>query len=169
MKEELQNERIEDLMKKPEPGKWVGIVHLKLVKESRTLYGIKRFKEPKAVVEMVRPLFDLADREVLAVMSLNAKNEPLAVEIVAVGGLDSCCVDIRNIFKHALLNNAASIICFHNHPSGYPEPSQEDEQITRRIKESGELLGIRLLDHVIIGDGQFYSFQESGKLEGERP
>lgn len=169
MKEGLQNERIEDLMKQPEPGKWVGIVHLKLVKESRTLYGIKRFEEPKAVVEMVRPLFDLADREVMAVMSLNVKNEPLAVEIVAVGGLDSCCVDIRNIFKHALLNNAALIICFHNHPSGYPEPSQEDEQITRRIKESGELLGIRLLDHVIIGDGQFYSFQEYGKLEGERP
>ena len=88
-----------------------------------------------------------------------------AVEIVAVGGVDSCAVDVKNIFKHALLNNASYIICFHNHPSGYTLPSREDEKFTERLVTAGRILNLPMIDHIIVGDDDFYSFRENGKLE----
>ena len=89
----------------------------------------------------------------------------MAVEIVAVGGVDSCAVDVKNIFKHALLNNASYIICFHNHPSGYTLPSREDEKFTERLVTAGRILNLPMIDHIIVGDDDFYSFRENGKLE----
>ena len=86
------------------------------------------------------------------------------MEIAAVGGVDSCVVDIKNIFKHALLNNASYVICFHNHPSGYPNPSREDKQFTERLIAAGQILNLPVLDHVIVGEGQCYSFKERGEL-----
>lgn len=153
------------MMKRPIPKKKVGIIHLQMVKDSRILYGMKRFTQPDEAVRMVRPLFEMADRELVTVLSLNTKIEPLAMEIASVGGLNACSVDIRDIFKHAILNNAAYIICFHNHPSGDPMPSPSDMQLTARIKQSGDLLGIPLIDHIIIGEDDFYSFREQGRIE----
>lgn len=89
----------------------------------------------------------------------------MAVEVAAVGGISSCSVDIRNIFKHALLNNAAYVICFHNHLSGDPDPSRDDKNLTKRIQESGKLLGIYLIDHIVIGNPGFYSFREHGLID----
>lgn len=80
--------------------------------------------------------------------------------MVSKGNLNSSIVHPREIFKRAVLNNAASIICMHNHPSGDPTPSQNDIDITKRIDEAGELMGIPLLDHVIIGDGTYISLKE---------
>jgi DNA repair protein RadC len=99
----------------------------------------------------------------MIVMSLDAKNTPIAVEITAVGGIDNCVLDVRNIFKYAVISNASNIICFHNHPSGIPESSEDDKAITRRIKEAGNLLGIPLLDHIIIGQS-YCSLKEKGYL-----
>ena len=99
-----QEERILDMMKLPVPRKRVGIVHLEMVRESRTLYGMKRFQNPKDAAELVRPLCEKSDREMMLVLSLNGRLEPQAVEIAAVGGVSSCSVDIRSIFKHALLS-----------------------------------------------------------------
>ncbi|WP_312432449.1 JAB domain-containing protein [Lacrimispora sp.] len=165
MKEKTQIERITDLMRKPEIKKRIGIVHLQMVKDSKSLCGLSPFSSPQKAVDMMKPLFELSDREMFAILSLNVKLEPMAVEIVAVGGISTCIVDVRNIFKHALLNNASYVICFHNHLSGDPEPSHEDHMITGRIRESGKLLGIPLIDHLIIGEFGFYSFQESGLVE----
>lgn len=109
----VQEKQLEGMMKRPIPKKKVGIIHLEMVRESRILYGMRRFSQPDEAVDMVRPLFAMADRELMLVMSLNTKLEPMAVEIAAVGGLNVCSVDVRNLFKHALLNNAAYIICFH--------------------------------------------------------
>jgi len=145
-------------------GNRVGIVHLEMVREERSLYGMESFKSPTEAVSTVRPLFEKSDREMMVVISLDAKNTPIAVEIVAVGGIDSCVVDVRNIFKHAVISNASSIICFHNHPSGMPEPSEADKAITRRIKEAGNLLGISLLDHIIVGRDSYYSLEEHREL-----
>lgn len=70
-----------------------------------------------------------------------------------------------HIFKHAILNNGAYIICFHNHPSGDIQPSQEDIKLTRRIEECGRILGIQLVDHIILGgEGNYYSFSSQGKI-----
>lgn len=145
-------------------GHRVGIIHLEMVREERSLYGMERFKSASEAVETIRPLFEKADREMMVVMSLDVKNTPIAVEVVAVGGIDSCVIDVRNIFKHAVISNASNIICFHNHPSGIPEPSEDDKAITRRIKEAGILLGIPLIDHIIIGDDTYYSLEEHREL-----
>ena len=163
-----QEERILDMMKLPVLRKRVGIVHLEMVRESRTLYGMKRFQNPKDAAELVRPLCEKSDREMMLVLSLNGRLEPQAVEIAAVGGVSSCSVDIRSIFKHALLSNAEYVICFHNHPSGDPEPSREDELLTGRIRSAGELLGMELVDHIILGEGNaYYSFRDHGRLCGD--
>lgn len=104
----------------------------------------------------------------MLVLSLNGRLEPQAVEIAAVEGVSSCSVDIRSIFKHALLSNAEYVICFHNHPSGDPEPSREDELLTGRIRSAGELLGMELVDHIILGEGNaYYSFRDHGRLSGD--
>ena len=110
MRKRTQEERILDMIKRPVPRKRVGIVHLEMVRERRTLYGMKRFQNPREAAEMVRPLCEKADREMVLVLSLNGRLEPQAVEIAAVGGISSCNVDIRSLFKHALLNNASITI-----------------------------------------------------------
>ena len=82
---------------------------------------------------------------------------------ISTGGIDNTAVDVRLIMKHCLLNNATVLACVHNHPSGSLKPSKEDEDITSKIKRAGELLNIKLIDHVIIGD-TYYSFHDNGKL-----
>lgn len=159
-----QERQMENMMKKPVPGKKVGIIHLQMVKEEKYLYGMGRFSKAEEAVEMVNPLLMMSDRETMVVMSLTVNMESLALEIVAVGGTTSCQIGIGNIFKHALLNNAARIVCFHNHPSGDPAPSGEDRLFTRRVQKAGDLLGIELTDHIIIGHRKFYSFHEHGEL-----
>ena len=165
MSQYLQKKQLESMMKEPAVGKQIGIIRLLMVKEGRSLYGMERISSPEDALKSVSPLFAMADREMMAVMSLTARMEPLAFEIAAVGGLASYIIDIGNIFKHALLNNAASVLCFHNHPSGDPEPSRDDRVITRNISSAGKLLGIELTDHIIIGEGTFYSFREHGELD----
>ena len=164
MKNNMQKEQLESMMKRPIPKKRVEVIRLRMVREGRMLYGMYRFSKLEEAVDMVRPLFAMADREMMLVMSLNTRLEPLAVEIAAVGGLNACSVDSRDIFKHTVLNNAAFIVCFHNHPAGDPEPSQQDRQITARLEKAGRILGIPLIDHIIIGDYGFYSFREHGDI-----
>lgn len=160
MKEKSQKEKLESMMKRPIPKKKVGIVRLEMVKESRCLYGTRKFRKPEEAAEMIRPLLKAADREMLVVLALNNQMEPQALEIAAVGGLNHCYIEPREIYKLAILNNAAAIICFHNHPSGDCKPSKEDRLLTERLKKAGEILGIRMIDHIVIGEDCFYSFRE---------
>lgn len=96
---------------------------------------------------------------------MDTKNQPIAINVVSVGTLSSSLVHPREVFKPAILSNSASIILSHNHPSGDCTPSSEDISVTARIKESGKLLGIELLDHIIIGDMDGYiSVKEKGIL-----
>lgn len=168
MQKKSQKEVLDGMMKRPIPRKKIGIIRLQMVKES-SLYGMKHFTQPREAVELVKPFFDRADREMAVVMSLSTKLEPLALEIAAVGGINVCNVDVRDIFKHSLLNNAAYVICFHNHPFGDPEPSRADRLLTRRLEEGGSLLGIPLIDHIIISDLGYYSFREKGLINGTGP
>lgn len=86
-----------------------------------------------------------------------------------MGGVCACSVDARDLFKHAILSNATQIMLFHNHLSSRLQPSREDIEVTERIKKAGEILGIRLLDHIIIGPGKDYlSFKEEGISPFER-
>ncbi len=103
------------------------------------------------------------DREAFVVMPIDTKNWIVGVHIVAIGALDNVSVHPREVFKFAVLKNAANIIVAHNHPSGDPIPSPADRALTRRLSEAGEILGIPLLDHLIIGERaeEVYSFQET--------
>ncbi len=103
-------------------------------------------------------------RENFMAVHLDTKNRILCLDPVSVGSLNASIVHPREVFKSCLLSSAAALILIHNHPSGDPTPSQEDHAITSRLKEGSELLGIRLLDHVIIGDARHFSFADQGLL-----
>lgn len=107
--------------------------------------------------------------EILLVMCLNTKNKVVAVHRCFIGSLNSSIVHPRETFRTAILNNSASLIVAHNHPSGDPAPSKEDIHVTKRLVEAGKILGIELLDHVIIGEKNngnvnFVSLKEKGYL-----
>jgi len=102
-------------------------------------------------------------KESFVTLHLDGKNKIVCIDQVSVGSLNQSIVHPREVFKTALLSSAAAIILLHNHPSGDPAPSREDREITRRLKEAGELLGIKVLDHIIIGE-TYLSFVEMGLL-----
>lgn len=161
MKKQTQEHQVISMMRRPEHKKKVEIIKLNMLRKDTVLYGTGRLSGAKKLAEMVRPLLEYSDREMIAVMSVDAEMNPIALGIVAVGGVCSCSIDARGLFKNVILANAIRIICFHNHPSGEPKPSRSDSIITAKIKAAGELLGIELLDHIIIGtDGKYVSFRE---------
>lgn len=123
-------------------------------------YGVLRDSAVAAVA--LRPYFAGLDREQFLVCCLDAKNASIGVNIVSIGTLTLSLVHPREVFKPAILLNAAAIIAVHNHPSGDPTPSPEDRTLTTRLREAGDLLGIRLLDHLILGDDRLYSFADQG-------
>jgi DNA repair protein RadC len=103
-------------------------------------------------------------REVFAMLCLSTKHRVLAYHEVSRGCLDSTLVHPREVFKAAILANAASIVLAHNHPSGDPAPSPDDMALTRRLVDAGRLIGVDVLDHIVIGDGRYVSFRERGWL-----
>ena len=144
--------------------KRINIVSIKMVKESSFLYQTRKISSPKDAYEMIKEQLEGLDREQFIIACLNTKNEPTNITVVSVGTLNKAIVHPREVFKTAILSNAASIMAFHNHPSGETTPSQQDIQLTNRLYEAGELLSIKLLDHLIIGDGTFTSLKEKGYL-----
>jgi DNA repair protein RadC len=126
-------------------------------------------RTPADVAALVGSDMRYLDREHFRVVLLSTRHDVLAVEEVAVGGLDSAVIHPREVFKAAIRHSAASVILVHNHPSGDPEPSGDDLRITARLAEAGRILGIEVLDHVIVGDGRFVSLREWGHLTGLPP
>ena len=105
------------------------------------------------------------DREHFVVACVDARLRVNAVQTVSVGTLTASIVHPREVFKTALLANASAVVLLHNHPSGEVNPSDEDRRITQRLSEVGEILGVPVIDHLIIGtDGDFYSFADEGKI-----
>ena len=144
--------------------KRINIVSIKMVKESSFLYRTRQILSPNDAYEMIKEQLEGLDREQFIIACLNTKNEPTNITVVSVGSINKAIVHPREVFKTAILSNAASVMAFHNHPSGETTPSQQDIQLTNRLYEAGELLSIKLLDHLIIGDGTFTSLKEKGYL-----
>ena len=111
---------------------------------------------------VLRPLFCGLDREQFLVACLDAKHAIIGVNVVSIGSLTLSIVHPREVFKAAILLNSAAIICAHNHPSGDPAPSAEDRVLTTRLREAGDLIGITILDHIILGEDRIYSFADQG-------
>jgi DNA repair protein RadC len=104
------------------------------------------------------------DKEHFMILILNTKNRILSKEVISIGTLNSAIVHPREVFKPAIIKGAASIICVHNHPSGDPAPSSEDKKLTERLIQAGEIIGIDVLDHVVIGTEGYVSLREQGMI-----
>jgi DNA repair protein RadC len=103
-------------------------------------------------------------REMFVAVTLNQKNRPIKAYLVSIGSCTSTLVHPREVFRAAIIDSAAHIICVHNHPSGDPTPSFQDRDVMLRLKEGGKLLGIDMLDFIITGKDQYYSAQERGDM-----
>lgn len=137
---------------------------ISLVKDAGSMYVTsKPITSARMIVERLQELFEDFDREAFYVLCLDKKLRIIGVNLVSIGSLSLSLVHPREVFKAAILLNSSSIICVHNHPSsGNPAPSADDVLITERLSEAGNILGIHLQDHVIIGENAYHSFQEQG-------
>lgn len=123
-----------------------------------------RIKSSTDVFELISPVLSDLNHEEFWVILLMQSNKVIARKKISMGGIAGTVTDIRIILKEALMVSAPAIILAHNHPSGNIEPSFADENITRKIKEGAAMLDIRVLDHIIVGADQYYSFADEGKL-----
>lgn len=147
----------------------IKVVNVRLVKEP-SIYSTREVTSPEAVMEVVAGELKKYDREVFAVLNLKTNGKPINLHICSVGTLDAAMINPREAFKAIILSNAAAFICIHNHPSGNCEPSQADIAVTERLVKCGELMGIKMLDHIIIAGetGEQTSFLREGLLDGMR-
>lgn len=133
----------------------ISTLNLRVIKETSCRYDIdsKIISSPKEAVRVFNEVYNLNERaeEILVLMTLDTKNKVTGMFQVSQGAIDMSIVHPREIFKRALLQNAASIMIAHNHPSGDPKPSKDDINITIRLQQAGDIIGIKLLDHIVIG------------------
>jgi DNA repair protein RadC len=126
--------------------------------------GRARMSSPRVVAEFLLPQFGNRRVEQFGVLLLDTKHRLLRCTVLSVGTLDTSVVHPREVFREAVAGGAAALVLFHNHPSGDPDPSQEDTRLTERLTAAGVLMGIDVLDHVILGDSTYFSYREKGTL-----
>lgn len=126
--------------------------------------GLKQVNSSRDIFDMCRPRYKSATQEEFLLLALNTKNRIQKEILISQGTLNSSIVHPRDVFNHALREAAAGVIFVHNHPSGDPTPSPEDHALTRRLVEAGNLLGIKVLDHVVVGAQRYFSFADEGML-----
>lgn len=117
------------------------------------------------VADLLMSQFRAYETEHFKVVLLNTKNEVLKTVRITIGSIDETMAKPMDVFRQAVREGAPAIVLAHNHPSGDPEPSRQDLQLTERLMRAGEVLGVRVLDHVIFGDGRYVSLQERGLME----
>jgi DNA repair protein RadC len=140
--------------------------HVELIRDSNIAYQLSSdsLLDSDNVVALLSPLLANLDREHFVVLGLDQKNRPIGLQTVAIGTLNQAAVCPRECYKSLILMSAASCILAHNHPSGNPAPSSQDDDYTQRMASAGKLLGIPVLDHLVIGDNAHYSYADSGTL-----
>ena len=126
--------------------------------------GGTTLNDPAEVARLLSPLLTGLDREHFVALALDCRNRPIGVNTVSVGSLSAAIVHPREVFKFAILANAAAIIVAHNHPSGDTTPSQDDIELTRRLMDAGRTVGIEVLDHLIVCDGEWVSLKQEGYI-----
>ena len=139
----------------------IPVVHLEMVRDNEIAYGKHTLSSPKDVSDMFIPLIGNRDREHLLVCAVDSKNRPSKLQITGIGTQTACLFSVPDIWKMAVLSNAAGIIVAHNHPSGLTDPSEDDISATRKLISAGKILEIPILDHLIIGMNSYYSFYEN--------
>lgn len=132
-----------------------------VLNESSGLYSSEPIRDSETAVALMTDLLKGMDRELFCVINLSTNMQPINYHIVSMGAIDSAVVPVPNVFKTAIIENAAAIIAMHCHPSGSVTPSNEDVEVTKRLSAAACLMGIKLLDHIIVGayKGERYSFK----------
>jgi DNA repair protein RadC len=142
---------------------------VRLVKEECRLYDLpdtvaNSSRKAGEIVQLVCDIHNAAV-EKFGVLCLNHRSEVVGVHIIHIGGISESLVDVRAVYQRALLQNASSVILFHNHPSGSPQPSAPDIAVTQRLRQAGATLDIKVLDHIIVyGDNKYTSMADSGLI-----
>ncbi|MCT4632171.1 MAG: DNA repair protein RadC [Firmicutes bacterium] len=131
---------------------------------SEKSFNKKSVKSPGDAAIYLESQLRFEKKEYFVILLLDTKNQVIAKEVISVGSLNSSIVHPREVFKVAIKRSAASIILAHNHPSGNTSPSQEDIKVTKRLIETGDIVGVKVLDHIIIGDGGYLSLREEGYI-----
>lgn len=142
------------------------VVSVRLVRNA-PIFSDKKITTPEDAVSLVGELLCEMDREVLCVINLKSDGTPINCNFASMGAIDQAIAEPRELFKSAILSNAATMILLHNHPSGTLEPSKEDTMMTDRLLKLSVLLGIPLIDHVIVGgdNSRYFSFKEKGMID----
>ena len=143
----------------------IPIYRVTLVREGKMPTYESRIRSSASAHSVIQDYLADTDREHFVILMLDQKNQVIGINTVSVGSLTASVVHPREVYKPAILSNCAALILGHNHPSGDPQPSREDRAITTRLVEAGKLLGINVLDHVILGEGKYFSFADEGLLE----
>jgi DNA repair protein RadC len=143
---------------------------ISLVRDGSLRSSWKIFCNSRQVFEFAREqLYADADTERFHILMLDSKNRLIGVNMVSQGSINTSIVVPMSVFKAAIIANSPAIICTHNHPSHDPAPSREDRDCTSRLVQAGTILGIRVLDHIICGLEEYYSFADSGVLTDSLP
>ena len=132
--------------------------------QANSATSVQIVKSPNDVAFLLMQEMRYLKKEVFKILLLSTKNSIISIEEISVGSLNSSIVHPREVFAPAVKRSASGLIAVHNHPSGDPSPSREDIETTTRLVKAGEVIGIKLLDHVIIGDGKYISLKEEGLI-----
>ena len=166
----INNYSVEDILKIKGLGKGT-ITKLEALWELYNRFSINKKLEKNYIISKPEDIYDLVkddmkyfEQEHFRILMLNTKNIVINIKDIFIGASDSSVIETRKVFKEALKYNAKNITICHNHPSGDPNPSKEDVNISLRIKEAGKIIGIDLLDHIIIGDNRFVSLKYKGVI-----
>ena len=145
------------------PNHHLDFVRIKLISEKR-LYSEEELTSSQKVVQFISKELAECDREVLCILNCNAKCQVINMNVVSMGSLTETLVTGRELFKSAILSNARGMILIHNHPSGDCTPSKQDVLVTERLVACGELIGITVLNHIILGRGTYLSMKEANMM-----
>ena len=166
----INNYSVKDILKIKGLGKGT-ITKLEALWELYNRFSINKKLEKNYIISKPEDIYDLVkddmkyfEQEHFRILMLNTKNIVINIKDIFIGASDSSVIETRKVFKEALKYNAKNITICHNHPSGDPNPSKEDVNISLRIKEAGKIIGIDLLDHIIIGDNKFVSLKYKGVI-----
>ena len=144
----------------------IPVYRVSLVRDGSHRTPVPQIRSSRDAHQVFQQYLEGVDRENFVVMLVDQKHKIIGIHTVATGSLTAAVVHPREVMKPAILSNAAAIIVAHNHPSGDPQPSQEDRALTAKLFQAGKILGIALLDHIILGDGAdtYFSFGDEGLL-----
>lgn len=143
----------------------LNVVRIKLIDDT-PLFGNELIQSADDAIFLTQKELRNCDRETFCALHLNAKGKPLSMSVVSIGELNSTLVHPREVFKASILSNASAVIFMHNHPSGELTPSEEDKKATKRLEMAGQILGIPVVDHIIVGENKenYYSFHANDIL-----